>query len=95
MWLLFRSFLVVILTRKGGDRSKAEALKVESAIQRIYKGGDRRLTQARTAAYLEPNRNTMQKPIEGLPVLKPFHSKNNRCHTKVQPIYKGYSHTRG
>jgi hypothetical protein len=31
-------------------------------IQSIYKGGDRRLTQARTAAYLEPNRNTMQKP---------------------------------
>src|SRR3990170_3863802 len=40
-------------------------------------------------AYLEPNSNTMQKPIEGLPVLTPFQSKNNPCHAKVQPIYKG------
>ena len=46
-------------------------------IQSIYKEGDRRLTQARTAAYLEPNRNTMQKPIGGLSVLNAFQSKNN------------------
>jgi hypothetical protein len=39
---------------------------VHSAFQSIYKGGDSLPAQAKTAAYLEPNSQSMQKPIEGL-----------------------------
>ena len=82
---------------------------LQRTIQCIYKGGGRRLTQAIAAtsarikpAYLEPNRNTIQKPVEGLPVLPVFSAKKHiekaegkgaekaiGAYTKVQPINKG------
>jgi len=52
-------------------------------VQSIYKGGDSLLAHTKKAnitstAYLEPNRNTMQKPIEGLPVMAVLSTKKRR-----------------
>jgi hypothetical protein len=68
---------------QGRRHPKAE-LVIHSAFQCICKGGGLRLTAANveTSPYLEPNRNRMQKPIEGLSVLKLFTAKN-------QSAYKG------
>jgi len=68
---------------RGGETRKPLSAQPERTSQRliqsIYKGGGRRLRDAERAktAYLEPNRNTMQKPIGGLSVLNAFQSKNN------------------
>ncbi len=38
--------------------------------------------KAEHPAYLEPNRNRMQKPVEGLSVLKLFTPKNQPAHAQ-------------
>jgi hypothetical protein len=37
------------------------------------------------SAYLEPISDSLQKPVEALPVLARFSTKT--CHTKVQPVF--------
>ena len=76
---------------------------LNNTFQLVFKGGDiRRIVRLEPAfqsaphwiakpepSYLEPNRNTMQKPIGGLSVMALFSTKNSQSQTKVEPIYKG------
>jgi hypothetical protein len=73
------------------ESASEDDLSMELGVISEQGRGGRRLSDAEKAktAYLEPNRDCMQKPNRDLPVLKPFLSKNNQFHAKVQSIYKG------
>ena len=56
---------------------KRKKMAFETEVQCVCKGGGMHLRGAKaTTAYLEPNSNSMQKPVGGLPVLPVFSAKN-------------------
>ena len=63
---------------------KSRNVLFEPEVQCICKGGGRHLRGAKaTTVYLEPIRNALQKPVEGLPALPVFSAKNLSQHKKT------------
>jgi hypothetical protein len=72
--------LQALSAASGGERQRKSASSDTGYSEKAQCTG--------TPAYLEPNSNTLQKPIGGLSALA-FSTVTHMFHSKVQPINKG------